>query len=212
MSNRLLLVFVIIVLSLGAGTFLALQTEDEVKTAELPSVIGTPFVPPPTPTPAPTAEPLPTATPEVSAAVARIQAPSIGINAPVIALGVDSAGVMQSPSKPMDVAWYRFSAKPGQGSNVVMAGHVDYINFGAAVFYRLRDLKPGDEIKVTLDDGVSTTYRVQSLTWYDEATAPVAEIVGPTEGEMITLITCAGSFDRNTREYNQRLVVRGERV
>jgi LPXTG-site transpeptidase (sortase) family protein len=93
-----------------------------------------------------------------------------------------------------------------------MSGHLDYINYGAAVFYRLRDLRPGDEIQLVLQDGTIVKYSVESLTVYDEATAPIPDIVGRTPNEAITLITCAGSFDPENLHYNKRLVVRGARI
>ena len=167
------------------------------------------------PTPAPTAEPTAEATPEPlpvnTSPVVRLQVPRIGIDARVVILGVDPDGTMQSPANPRDVAAYTFAAHPGEVGNVVMAGHLDYINYGAAVLWRLRELQAGDDVFVELEDGSRFVYRVLSLTSYD-ADAPVAEIVGPTPTQAITLITCAGSFDRTVREYNKRLVVRGERV
>jgi LPXTG-site transpeptidase (sortase) family protein len=165
-----------------------------------------------TPTPQ-TAPAIPTAEPEPvnTSAIARLQVPRIGIDAGVVILGVDPDGTMQSPNNPRDVGWYTFAARPGQLGNIVMAGHPDYANYGPAVFYRLRELQEGDEVLVQLEDGSRFAYRVLSLTAYD-ANAPVAEAVGPTPNESITLITCAGAFDRSLREYDKRLVVRGERV
>jgi LPXTG-site transpeptidase (sortase) family protein len=176
--------------------------------------VGTPLPTraPPTeaPTPAPTQ---PQGDPRLAALdITRLQVPKLGIDAPIVVLGILPDGTMATPRGPTEVAWYNFSAKPGQIGNVVMSGHLDYINYGAAVFYRLRDLRPGDELRVVLSDGTPVEYVVESVTAYDEASAPVADIVGRTPNEAITLITCAGSFDRSSREYNQRLVVRGARV
>ena len=161
-----------------------------------------------TPETSPTPEPEPVS----SAPVVRAQIPSIGVDAKIVILGVDPDGTMQVPKGPKDVAWYTFSAHPGAVGNVVLAGHVDYVNYGAAVFWHLRDLKPGDDVVLTLDDGLKYTYRISSSVAYDDATAPVAEIVGPTPTETITLITCTGTFDRRAREYDKRLVVKGYRV
>ncbi len=108
--------------------------------------------------------------------------------------------------------WYTFSAKPGQIGNVVMSGHLDYINYGAAVFWHLSELRPGDELQVVLEDDTVVKYAVESVQEYDETAAPVQDIVGPTANESITLITCAGSFDPTNLHYNRRLVVRGARV
>jgi sortase (surface protein transpeptidase) len=40
----------------------------------------------------------------------------------------------------------------------------------------------------------------------------VTDIVGPVGREVVTLITCEGTFNTRTREYDKRLVVRADRV
>ena len=154
-----------------------------------------------------TEQPAPTGTD-----VARIVVPSLGIDAPIVTLGIDPNGTMQSPNTPTDVAWYSFSARPGERSNVVMSGHFDYINHGPAVFYRLKEARQGEEVRLVLEDGAIARYRVFEITSYEEATAPVLDIVGPTDREVVTLITCDGSFDPQSREYDKRIVLRAERI
>lgn len=144
--------------------------------------------------------------------VARLRIPRIGVDASVVTLSVGGDGMMPSPSRPMEVASYTFSALPGQVGNVVLAGHVDFAGFGPAVFYRLRDLHEGDEFVLALSDGSTFQYRVSWVAVYSEETAPVTEIVGPTSTETATLITCTGTFDRAAHAYDQRLVVRADRV
>jgi LPXTG-site transpeptidase (sortase) family protein len=144
--------------------------------------------------------------------VARLVVPSLDIDAPIVTLGVDATGTMEAPDNPTDVAWYDFSARPGEPGNVVLAGHLDYVNYGPAVFYHLKDAKAGDEIELVLVDGTTARYRVDDVTAYDDATAPVQQIVGPTDGEVVTLITCGGSFDQVSREYDKRVVLRAERI
>ncbi len=142
----------------------------------------------------------------------RVVMPAIGVDAPIVVLGVHPDGTMASPAGPDAVAWYTFSAKPGEIGNVVLSGHLDYINVGAAVFWRLGELRPGDELQLVMEDDTLVRYVVESLNEYDETTAPVQDIVGPTANESITLITCSGSFDPTNLHYNRRLVVRGERL
>lgn len=150
--------------------------------------------------------------PPSTAPIQSLRVDSIGVAAPVVVLGVNADGVMDTPAEPMDVAWYNFSAYPGYPGNAVFAGHVDHVKTGAAVFHGLRDLKPGDSIEVALRDGTSYRYTVTTSSTYYDAFAPVQEIVGPTERESITLITCIGAFDPVTRSYDQRLIVRAERT
>jgi LPXTG-site transpeptidase (sortase) family protein len=164
----------------------------------------------------PTAGPSPTAIanypPASEAPLARLIIPAAEIDAPVVVKGVDAGGVMESPDNAFDTAWYDFSAKPGYGGNAVFSGHVDYINVGKAVFWNLKDLNPGDEIQVRLEDGTIYTYKVNFKQQYDAETAPVEQIVGPTPNETITLITCSGTFSSASHQYDKRLVVRAERV
>ena len=164
----------------------------------------------------PTAGPSPTPSgqfpPGSEAPIARLVVDRVGIDAPVVVKGVDGAGVMQSPDNAYDTAWYDFSARPGFGGNAVFSGHVDYIRVGKAVFWPLKDLVEDDVIEVRLEDGTVYRYAVKSKIQYDAATAPVDQIVGPTPNETITLITCSGTFNSGTRQYDKRLVVRAERV
>lgn len=160
------------------------------------------------PPPAPT----PTGVPPSDAPVARLVIPRIGVDAPVQVKGVTPDGVMQAPDGPWNVAWYDFSSKPGFGGNVVFSGHVDYVNVGPAVFWDLGDLEQDDAIEVRLEDGTVYRYRVVAKDAFDASTAPIERIVGPTPVESVTIITCAGTFDASSRQYDQRLVVRGERV
>jgi LPXTG-site transpeptidase (sortase) family protein len=162
---------------------------------------------PSTPVPEPTATPMPSEAP-----VERLIIPRASIDANVVVLGVKPDGEMQAPSTPTDVGWYRFTSHPGFGSNAVFAGHVDYANYGRAVFWYLRDLREGDEVGVRLADGTYYSYRVVSLQTFSSEDAPVQEIIGPTDREVVTLITCDGSFNTRTREYDKRLIVRAERV
>ena len=170
---------------------------------------------PPTesPTPQPTEVPTPEPTPEPSGApVIRLMIPAIKVNAPISFKGVDAHGVMEDPNSWNDVAYYTFTGKPGfgTGNNAVFAGHVDYIRHGTAVFWDLDKLKPGDQINVTLQDGTDYSYRVTQMVVYNADDAPVDAILGDTPNESVTLITCNGTFSAG--EYNNRLVVRAERV
>lgn len=165
-----------------------------------------------TPTPGPSPTPSSQFPPGSNSPITRLIIEKAKIDAPIVEKGVDEQGVMQAPDNATDVAWYDFSAHPGFGSNVVFAAHVDYIHVGEAVFWNLKDLVPGDIIRVQLADGTEYHYSVDFKQQFDAATAPVNDIVGPTPKEMVTLITCGGTFDSSTHQYDKRLVVRAERI
>ncbi|HET6615808.1 MAG TPA: class F sortase [Dehalococcoidia bacterium] len=145
----------------------------------------------------------------------RLQIPKLGINTAVNSRSVGTNGQMGDPSGAWMVVWYDFSGwgglggYPGQpGANVVMAGHVDYIRVGPAVFYGLKDLAPGDQIIVSGANG-PVTYAVQWSAWsgpHEDFTGYVAQ-----QGQdVITLVTCVGSFSGG--HYSNRLIIRGARI
>jgi LPXTG-site transpeptidase (sortase) family protein len=154
-----------------------------------------------TPTaPAPTALPV------------RLLIPKIGLDAPVTVKGLDPNGAMQNPSGPEDVAWYDFTARPGQAGNAVFSGHLDYHDYGPAVFARLREMQPGDLVEVRLEDGTVRSYVVTISVLYPADSAPSQEIVGPTGREMVTLVTCGGTWQGRPQGYSHRLVVRADHL
>jgi LPXTG-site transpeptidase (sortase) family protein len=123
-------------------------------------------------------------------------------------------GVMQNPSTPYIVGWYRGTGKLGESNNIVMSGHLDFYDVPIGVFYYLGELQEGDKIEVTGTNDNTYTYTVEWVKTYDVASldqAAIDEIVGKTDSEKLTLITCAGSFDPTKGEYDTRFVVRADR-
>lgn len=149
----------------------------------------------------------------------RLLIPKIGVDAPFTVRTVGPDGVMGNPKGPTDVAWYDFSPNssarggvPGVGGNSIISGHVDYVNYGPAVFWNLRQLQPGDQVQIVLDDGTVLTYVVEWNRTANGASADWARIVMATQQESLTLITCTGTFDPATRSYDQRQIVWAVRV
>jgi LPXTG-site transpeptidase (sortase) family protein len=146
----------------------------------------------------------------------RLVIPKIGVNAPFSFKVVASDGQMPNPNGPEDVAYYDFSqwpnlgGLPGKGGNVVVAGHVDYIRYGPAVFWRLHELAAGDMITVRMKDGTEYNYRVEFDKAVDPGNADWTELVQATSDESITLITCSGQFEAG--HYNHRQIVWARRV
>ena len=175
--------------------------------------IGPPIALFQTPVPPPTALPSPTKV--RSAPLARITIPRFNVDAPVIVLGIDENGVMEAPEDPWDAAWYDFTSRPGEGSNAVFSGHVDWTfenGPAGAVFWNLKNLVLGDVISVELQDGAIYNYSVISREQVDPDTVDIASIVGPTSEEFVTLITCGGQFDPVTGHYPDRVIVRAELI
>lgn len=121
-------------------------------------------------------------------------------------------GVMQDPTGPWVVSWYKETAGLGEVGNVVMSGHLDYWDVGPAVFYYVGQLVEGSVIEVTGADEHVYEYEVEYVVNYDADNAPIQDIVGKTPNESLTLITCGGPFDYTNGVYLQRTVVRSHRV
>lgn len=163
----------------------------------------------PTPSPVPTPTPVP---PPPDSVPYQMIIDTIGVNAPVVAKGVDANNVPIVPLNSYQVAWYTFSSQPGNGGNAIFAGHVTWS--GRAVFYNLHQLAAGDTIRLVSQEGDEFTYTVtESYLVGEHDQAAAAQVMGQTPTDVVTLITCDGDFyytgDPVFRgSYTQRRVVR----
>jgi Sortase domain len=120
--------------------------------------------------------------------------PAIGVDEPtLVPLGREPDGSMQVPEDFARAGWFTGGPTPGTSGPAVIAGHVDSFR-GPAVFFRLRELKPGDVVTVLLDNGTRARFVVDG-------------VFGPVPGVALRLITCGGSFDRVARSYRSNVVV-----
>ena len=143
-----------------------------------------------------------------------IMVEAAGIDAEVEVLNIVD-GKMEDPTGPWVVSWYQQSAALGEIGNVMLAGHVDYWGVGPSVFYNVGDLVEGDRIDLTGVDGAVFSYDVvwnETFALDELVSGTMAEIVAPSEDQIVTLFTCGGEFDYVNGEYLSRTVVRGERV
>lgn len=140
-----------------------------------------------------------------------IQIPTALVDAQVESIDIVD-GVMQDPTGPWVISWYKESPKLGQTGNILLAGHLDYWDVGPAVLYNINNLNQGDTISITGEDGIVYTYEIDWRENFETANAPLDKIVGPTDNESLTLITCGGPFDYANGVYLERTVVRAHRV
>lgn len=136
----------------------------------------------------------------------RLEIPAVGVGAGVDPLGLRGGGELDVPARFDRVGWWSGGPAPGAPGPAVLVGHVDSRR-GPAVFFRLRDLVPGDELTVRRDDGLSVTFTVERSASYAKAQFPTAEVYGPRDRSVLRLVTCSGRFDRSTGHYEDNLVV-----
>jgi hypothetical protein len=142
---------------------------------------------------------------------ARLEIPAIGVSTPLVRLGLLADGTMEIPRDYGVAGWFTGGPMPGQLGPAVIAGHVDS-RTGPAVFHRLRDLRPGDQIRVVRTDGRVVRFEVESLARYPKREFPDDDVFGATTAPALRLITCAGDFDRSQRSYRDNLAVSAIRV
>jgi len=102
--------------------------------------------------------------------------------------------------------WYALGPRPGDPGSAVILGHVDSKR-GPAVFYRLRELRPGDQIAITRADGSSVRFAVQRTAQYDKRRFPTDDVYYPTLAPALRLVTCGGQFDFTTGHYRSNIIV-----
>ena len=137
---------------------------------------------------------------------ARIEIPALGVDAPVVDLQL-KADEVEVPEDFGDAGWWVQTRRPGEIGPAVIGGHVDSRS-GPAVFHRLRDLRPGDEIIVHGEDGATRTFEVdQDPVQVDKHDRP-PEVFGFTNARPeLRLITCGGDFDPSIGHYTDNIVV-----
>ncbi|WP_309225288.1 class F sortase [Quadrisphaera sp. INWT6] len=137
----------------------------------------------------------------------EVAVPRIGVDTPLVPLGIASDGSLEVPGRgDFDRAgWLTTSAVPGEAGASVIAGHVDSTS-GPAVFYRLHELVPGDEVRVQRADGEVVVFTVDEVRRVGKDAFPTAEVYGPQPGPVLRLVTCGGEFDRATGHYTDNVI------
>ncbi|MGW5198798.1 class F sortase [Streptomyces spiralis] len=149
--------------------------------------------------------PPPTPLPRSRATSLRI--PSLGIDAPVIGIGLGADRQLQTPpvDKPKLVGWYEDGPTPGESGTAIAVGHRD-TRTGAAVFAALGQVERGRRIEVRRADGRTAVYTVDKVSVFDKDRFPDNEVYGTARRPELHVITCGGLYTRRTG-YSSNVVV-----
>lgn len=138
----------------------------------------------------------------------RVRIPDIGVDASVVAVGLEPDGAMELPGA-SEVGWYEPTrVLPGADTgSSVFAAHVD---FGGerGPFFDLRKLAEGADVLVTGADGTELRFRITERFQVDKDELPMEELFRTAGPPTLTLITCGGLFDQSVRHYEDNIVVR----
>lgn len=141
----------------------------------------------------------------------RISAVDIAVD--VVPVGVDQEGQMEIPDSGFDVGWYRYGAVPGQEEgSAVLASHVDTLAEGKGVLARLPDLRAGDVVAVTLDDGTVVDYQVTGRRTVPKAELDAQALFDRSGPARLQLVTCGGPWQPERSSYRDNVIVTAEPV
>lgn len=162
------------------------------------------------PTPS-SAEPAP-ASPEPLALPEHLTIPAIGVSTDLVRLGLQADETVQVPQVAARAGWFELGPPPGQPGSSVVLGHVDSAA-GPAVFHRLSELRPGDRVKVRLDDGSVAEFAVRRVATYANDDFPARQVyAGDPDAHALNLVTCGGSYDADRGGWQANVVVFTELV
>ncbi|CAL9514389.1 class F sortase [Streptomyces sp. NPDC057794] len=154
-------------------------------TAERPRAARTP----------PSPEPARGSRPAAGSAPARLLIPAIGVDTPVMPLGLAADGTVQVP--PVEAhdraGWYRHSPPPGRTGPSVLLGHVTVGRYGDGVFRHLARLRPGDRVEARLEDGTAARFAVTAVRTVPRNEFPADDVYGNVARPELRLITCGGA-------------------
>lgn len=167
--------------------------------------VAAPVAPPTAPSVAPpvpqvAADPMSRSTP------VSVQVPSIGVDSTLLSLGLNADHTVEVPKDFSKAGWYDKGPTPGEAGAAVILGHIDSYR-GPAVFYRLSQLKPGDQVQVTRRDGKTATFTVDARREYPKTQFPSKDVYGAVDYAGLRLITCGGAFDSKAKSYLDNIVI-----
>ncbi|MBI5456958.1 class F sortase [Candidatus Kaiserbacteria bacterium] len=132
----------------------------------------------------------------------RIEIPSIGLDAPIVPVGVNAKREIDVPPGNSNyVGWYKHGSAPGEIGSAVMDAHV------YAAFKDLKNVAPGADIYVTTASGKKMHFLVFDRSEYPLAGMNISSLIRETDTSDLNLITCAGTYIRSRGTYDHRLVV-----
>ena len=149
-----------------------------------------------------------------------ITIPSIDAHSTLVPLGLDAKGELAVPpvDDPLQASWYAGAKpdvdgdeiQPGEIGSAVVAAHVDGVVDGKkgqpGLFFRLHELKPGDEILIDRADGTQIKFVVDRVETHSKNDFPTQAVYDPTPVPTLRLITCGGEFDRAAGHYEDNWV------
>lgn len=140
------------------------------------------------------------------AAPDRVRIPALGVDSPLIPLGLNPDRSLEVPTKAKIAGWYTGAPTPGEVGPAIVVGHVDWRGV-PGVFKRLDQLRVGDQVEFLSQEGVTAAFVVTHSERVSKNAFPTQRVYGDTAGPELRLITCGGVFDRTSGHYRDNVIV-----
>lgn len=136
----------------------------------------------------------------------RLGIPALGVDAPIIPVGVERKGSMEVPEDVSTAGWYRYGPLPGSRGSAMLIGHVDSRIQGPGVFFGLSKIQLGERVGVQLTGGSTQVFVVVARRFIEKDELP-QDLFAREGPPRLTLVTCGGGFDEQARSYTHNVVV-----
>ncbi|WP_328616705.1 class F sortase [Amycolatopsis sp. NBC_00355] len=166
--------------------------------ATTPTAAGNPAPAPAAAAPAGLTRSLPTA----------IDVPAIDAQSSLVSLGLNADKTVEVPpvDQPLQAGWYEYGPTPGEVGPAVILGHIDG-DHRKGIFWRLHEMKAGDQVHVDRADGGKLTFTVAKVDQIAKKEFPTEAVYGNTNEPELRLITCGGKYDAASRNYLDNVIV-----
>ncbi|HEY0578769.1 MAG TPA: class F sortase [Pseudonocardia sp.] len=154
-----------------------------------------------------TGGPVAPAAPLPASAPTEVRIDAINATSSLVPLGLNPNRTITVPpvNTPLQASWYRLGPTPGAAGPAIILGHVNG-NGKEGIFAKLNQLKPGDQVKVTRQDGKTAVFTVTKLQQIAKNTFPTVDVYGDTPDAQLRLITCGGGFDKGKGSYVDSII------
>lgn len=140
----------------------------------------------------------------------KIIIPSLGVNNYIQNVGIDQNQEVAVPNNIHYAGWFVDSVRPGDKGLSIIDGHLNG-STEDGIFIHLDKLKTGETFAIEFGDGSSRSFRVMTVDTVDlDKAASVLFSQHPTTTNQLNLITCGGTYNREARLYNKRIIVAAE--
>ena len=151
--------------------------------------------------------PVTAAAPLAASPPTQLRIDSINATSSLVPLGLNPDQTITVPpvSTPLQASWYRLGPTPGAAGPAIILGHINGDGHDG-IFAHLNQLKPGDQVKVTRQDGKTAIFTVTKLQQVAKNAFPTVDVYGDTPDAQLRLITCGGGFDKSKRSYVDSII------